>query len=171
MKGRQRFSLPGRKPLDNMAVLTESILYVTSMHILLPDGHCLYKMIAVDDFFGSHKINGHADIGLILSKRDKINNSNKMAIYINDLLCPYLDIFVRDDIAVLHYFSCDDESPSISQNGDSFNREYVDFFENIEGAVVGLPANAVSSIESAMNAIEEFIETGSKPLCMKWLAL
>jgi hypothetical protein len=128
-------------------------------------------MITVDDFFGSHHINSHDDIRLLLSKRDTINNSNKIEFYVNDLRCPYLDVFVKDDIAVLHYFFCDDEAPYISQNGDAFNGAYVDFFENIEGAVVGLPANTVLSIENAINAIEEFVKTGSKPLCIKWFAL
>jgi hypothetical protein len=94
-----------------------------------------------------------------------------MEFYVNDLLCPYLDVFVKDSAAVLHYFFCDDEPPYISQNGDSFNGEYVDFFENIEGAIVGLPANTVLSIEDTIVAIEEFIKTGRKPLCIKWLAL
>jgi hypothetical protein len=128
-------------------------------------------MITIDDFFGSRKIDSFDDIRPILSKRDNINNSNKVELYINDLLSPYLDIFVKDNIAVLHYFFCDDKPPYISQNSDIFNGEYIDFFESIEGAVVGLPANAVLSIENTLNAIEEFTKTGSKPLCVKWLAL
>jgi hypothetical protein len=128
-------------------------------------------MIEIDDFFGFHKINSFDDLKRVLSARDNVYGANALEIYINESLCPYLDIFIKDDMAVLHYFFCDDEPPFISQNENRNSLEYIDFIENINGATVGLPSNCVLSVEEALEAIKEFIDTKSKPLCIKWLAL
>jgi hypothetical protein len=129
-------------------------------------------MLEVHDFYGDHMIYHQDALESRLLIRDDAHCANRFYLYNDDQAYPLLDLWVKDNMAVLYYFNQADEAPSISQSNEYLHLgERVSFHEDPNGEATGLPSSAIVSIKKAIMAAKEFSETKRIPTCIEWLDL
>jgi hypothetical protein len=80
---------------------------------------------------------------------------------------PYMNLLIQDDRAYVHYFSSDDEA-GFQSIGESESDEIVTINASQEYYV---PEHTLVSLDSALFAAKEFIQTKALPKCIEWYEL
>lgn len=108
----------------------------------------------------------------LLDRRLSPGSWNHFYISGPDALYPLLTVLVKDNIAVLHFFSADDVPPLLSQGDMAVGSDaIISFQETLEGNEFRMGLDTVVSAEVAARAVDEFVVTQKLPTCIKWRQL
>jgi hypothetical protein len=125
--------------------------------------------INVIDLEGSRTVATADDLAGALARR--INGSNHFLLSGVGANYPLLDVLVRDDLAMVHYFASEGAAGSQSVSTRDDLPEEVEFPENMTGEPVPMPASVVIDARTAIRCIEQFAETLSRPTLIDWVEL
>ncbi len=125
------------------------------------------------DHQGEMSSSGHEDVASLLSRRFPPSNWNVFYMTTGKNKYPLLQIHVKEDMAVLHYFPAEGNAGYISKSGDSNHSEseMIAFPESQEGAEMEVASYAAVPIKYAMEAAEEFMASNRLPDRIDWLEL
>lgn len=84
---------------------------------------------------------------------------------------PMLDLLVRDDYAVLHFFDEAGEAGHQAVSNVSEPPDEVEFPDSSMGDTLSMPGSVLIDTATAVRCVEEFAETLARPTLVEWTEL
>jgi hypothetical protein len=125
------------------------------------------QALSVSDLNGTSVVSTSAELMDALSRR--VAGANHFLLAPVGAEHPQLDVLVRDDVAVLHYFR-GDESSNAQSLSDRAVAEVL-FPDNLTGELVQLPGSAAIDAAVAMQCVAQFAESLARPTLVDWFDL
>jgi hypothetical protein len=125
--------------------------------------------LTITDLEGTHPVSTPDELAAVLAHRRR--GANHFLISSPDADYPQLDVIVRDDVALLHYFPAEGLAGDQSRSDLPGAPELVEFPENLTGEVIQVPGSAVVDAATAIRCVEEFAERLARPTLIGWLEL
>lgn len=91
-----------------------------------------------------------------------------LEIAVADTSYPMLDLLVRGELAVVHFFPSDGDVPVQASGNVEDAPEEVDFPSNATGEVITMPGSTTISLPAAVRCAVEFAETRQRPTSILW---
>jgi hypothetical protein len=129
-----------------------------------------FAVMNVDEFNKVHLVNNLPELEAILNRRQPGNvNAFCLSKHIGGF--PALSIFIKGDLAVLHYQLIPDE-PGFRSLGEEEEGESVYFsIGPNSGDDIEEPSEAIVSFQTALQAAKEFFVSNELPQSVKWIEL
>ncbi|WP_047837293.1 Imm1 family immunity protein [Burkholderia gladioli] len=117
-----------------------------------------------DDFDGENGVASLDDLIEFLNRKPAFN-ANNFTLTFEDDGFPQLNIFLKDDIAVVYYM---DAGENFVSQGKSQEDAVETFYENKLGGEVKLAKSCVVSRDEAIEAAKQFFSTKKRPDVLSW---
>ncbi|MGN4151211.1 CDI system double-stranded DNA deaminase immunity protein DddI [Burkholderia gladioli] len=117
-----------------------------------------------DDFDGENGVASLDDLIEFLNRKPAFNANNFTLTFEEDGF-PQLNIFLKDDIAVVYYM---DAGENFVSQGKSQEDAVETFYENKLGGEVKLAKSCVVSRGEAIEAAKQFFSTKKRPDVLSW---
>ncbi|MGN3961589.1 CDI system double-stranded DNA deaminase immunity protein DddI [Burkholderia gladioli] len=117
-----------------------------------------------DDFDGENGVASLDDLIEFLNRKPAFNANNFTLTFEEDGF-PQLNIFLKDDIAVVYYM---DAGENFVSQGKSQEDAVETFYENKLGGEVKLAKSCVVSRDEAIEAAKQFFSTKKRPDVLSW---
>lgn len=102
--------------------------------------------------------------------RARVDGGNHFEIASPTALHPMLDVLVRGPYAVVHYF--DGEGAGDQADGVVADPpDEVEFPFSSRGETLSMPGSVLIDVDTAVDCIEQFAETLSRPTAVGWIVL
>jgi hypothetical protein len=125
----------------------------------------------VEDFEGTHQVNGDAQIETLLATRYG-RNMNEFWLYRGTQLHPAMAIMANGDLACVHYFPRD-HHPGFQSVGPApdLNPRGETMFASDPDERSSMPNTTVVPFSLALAAAKEFARSPELPRCIEWFEL
>lgn len=101
----------------------------------------------------------------------RFDGANHYMIASVDAAFPMLDIMLRDEYAVIHYFESEGVAGDQSVSNVADPPDDVAFPENLTGASLSMPGSVVIDVATATRCVEQYAENLARPTRITWLEL
>jgi len=101
----------------------------------------------------------------------RVDGGNHFMIASATSACPMLDLLVRDQYAVLHYFAREGVAGDQAASNLADPPDEVDFPHSSSGDTMSMPGSALIDVRTADSCVEQFAETLARPTLVDWIEL
>lgn len=123
------------------------------------------EVIVLDE---PHTVSTSEELGEVLGRR--VGGGNHFMIASATAEYPMLDLMVRDDFAMLHYFAQEGVgSQAVGSLADP--PEEVEFPDSSMGDMLSMPGSVLIDAPTALRCVHQFAETLDRPDLVDWIEL
>lgn len=125
--------------------------------------------LTIADLEGTSMVSTPSELADAIKRR--FDGANHYMIASVDAAFPMLDIMLRDEYAVIHYFESEGVAGDQSVSNAADPPDDVAFPENLTGASLSMPGSVVIEASAAIGCVEQFAQDLARPTVIHWREL